>query len=173
MNVPTKDPLEITSADSDADHRSLRDLLARHIDDIAVSAIPELQDDRYYNPLVLQIKNEAGDTVGGALTCRPMRAVASYTASLAGLPSLGYESVLDKVSCLDLMAIDTPYRRKGLGRRLLQRMEVQLHQRGTRIWFGNVTNERTHQHVAAFYSEYGFTVLQQGETLPPFSEKIG
>ena len=171
MNEFAGRALSITPADSDDDRRVLRDLLARHIDDIADTAIPKLSDDHYYNPLILQAQNATGDTIGGALTCRPPIAVAAHTGSLSGLPPLGYESVLDKVSFLDLMAVDTPYRRKGIGRRLINEMETRLARRGTRIWVGSVTDEENHRAVAAFYSDCGFTVLQPGQPLPPFLGK--
>jgi hypothetical protein len=50
-------------------------------------------------------------------------------------------------------------------------MEIGLAGRGTRIWFGNVTDEKNHKEVAAFYSECGFTLLQPGQSLPPFLGK--
>jgi GNAT superfamily N-acetyltransferase len=56
----------------------------------------------------------------------------------------------------------------GIGSQMLAYLEQQLRTCGVRVWFGNVTINLDVNRLRAFYTSHGFTVLHQGQPLPPF-----
>ena len=46
-------------------------------------------------------------------------------------------------------------------------VETRLRERGVKVWFGNATNDLEVTRLRAFYAHHGFTVLAEGQPLPP------
>lgn len=154
-----RDPVSITSADTERDRRSVHAFIEQYIE-IEPTAIPALNVDRLYDPVVLCARTVSAEIVGALLACRPLAAVAASM-----LPGAVASS---KVMELDLLAVAPQHRRAGLGSALVAECETRLRAKGTRIVWGGVTDTTSSDDVAAFYLEAGFTVLSPGEPLPPF-----
>ena len=54
---------------------------------------------------------------------------------------------------------------------LIAELEARLAERGVRVWFGNVTHDSDVDRLRGFYSSLGFTVLDEGQSLPPLLGK--
>ncbi|MFC0222844.1 GNAT family N-acetyltransferase [Nocardioides zeicaulis] len=156
--------MEIAYASSDEERREVRDFLAKHIDDIAETAVPAPSMDYAFKPLVPLIRGEDGQIVAAALTCR---ALLAGSAVITGRAEQMFGTALDRHSELDLLAVAEGARGDGLGTRLVHDLESKLAAQGVRVWFGNVTAGNDVERLRAFYSRLGFTVLADGQPLPP------
>lgn len=161
----------ISEATTDAERRAVQELFQACFVDISPSAVPMTSADHLYAPIVAQYVDDAGRLVGAALTCRAQVAVTTATAAAMGLPDTGYRSVLDKHSELDLMAVLPDARGQGIGGRLVAYLEDRLRDRGVRVWFGNATADLEVARLREFYARHGFTVLPDGQPLPPLLGK--
>jgi GNAT superfamily N-acetyltransferase len=161
----------ITEAVTDAERRAVQELFETCFDGIAPTAVPMTKDDSSYAPVVAQYHDNEGKLIGAALTCRAQLAVTTVTAAAMGLPETGYRSVLDKHSELDLMAVVPEERGKGIGGQLVEHLEARLRERGVRVWFGNATADLEVDRLRDFYKGQGFTVLADGQPLPPLLGK--
>jgi GNAT superfamily N-acetyltransferase len=85
-----------------------------------------------------------------------------------GISSKWTEAELDRVSNLDLMAVEPAYRGRGLGGLLLSEMGSRLSGAGVKVWFGGITNTGASVEHAAFFEHHGFKVLDAGRPLPQF-----
>lgn len=159
---------EIHYAATDHERQEVRDFLAEHITGIAPNAVPRLEMDGAYAPLIPVVRSPEGEIVAAALTCR-----SQVAAGASLMPALGgqYASVMDKHSELDLIAVAEGARGQGLGAALIAELEARLAERGVRIWFGNVTHDSDVDRLRRFYSSLGFTVLDEGQSLPPLLGK--
>jgi len=168
--------VDITTADTDDERIAVRDFLAEYIDDIAPNAVPKLQDDDLFKPLVPWVRNESGDIVAAALTCRSQVAAGAAALERRGGPiptAAGrYLPVLDKHNELDLLAVRPDHRGEGLGSRLLTWMENHLQSNGVRVWFGNVTPSLAVPELRRFYARHGFTTTNPTDGLPPLLGRI-
>jgi GNAT superfamily N-acetyltransferase len=156
--------MEITYASSDEERKEVRDFLAKHIDDIAETAVPATSMDYAFKPLVPLVRGEQGHIVAAALTCRAFMA---GSAAVTGLAEQMFGSALDRHSELDLLAVAEEARGQGLGTSLVKELESKLAAQGVRVWFGNVTAGSDVEQLRSFYSGLGFTVLADGQPLPP------
>lgn len=129
-----------------------------------------------YAPLVLRYDDpDTGQLIGGALTCRAqVAAMAQMTggrlpAQMFGRtgPMIDFGSVMDLHNELDLMCVTPPARGRGVGAALLAYMEQNLRSRGVKVWFGNATPDLETDKLREFYGRHGFTVLADGQPLPP------
>ena len=155
---------EIHYAATDDERQEVRDFLAEHIPGIAPNAVPRLEMDGAYAPLIPVVRAAEGEIVAAALTCRNQVAVRGGQ----------HASVMDKHSELDLIAVAEGARGHGLGAALIAELEARLAERGVRIWFGNVTHDSDVDRLRGFYSSLGFTVLDEGQSLPPLlGEELG
>ncbi|SKR67521.1 Uncharacterised protein [Mycobacteroides abscessus subsp. abscessus] len=50
---------------------------------------------------------------------------------------------------------------------MLTYLEKRLRAQGVRVWFGNVTSNLEVDRLREFYTSHGFTVLDNGQPLPP------
>ena len=155
---------KINYADTDAERQHVRDFLAEHIPGIASNAVPRTGMDGAYAPLVPLVRGEGGEIVAAALTCRSQLAAG---ASLMPVMGGQYAAVMDKHSELDLLAVAEGARGQGFGTLLVRDLEARLAERGVRVWFGNVTHDNDAERLRSFYSQLGFTVLDEGQPLPP------
>lgn len=160
--------MDITTARSAEERQELRDFLAKHLHDIAPDAVPKPEWDRNYETVALTVKRE-GRLVAGLLTCYTQIASASFMA-----PE-GMNETMDKVrrlaplhAELDLIAVSPEARSSGLGTVLIAEAEAILKERGTKFWFGCVTDDLEVDRLRGYYQELGFTVLPDGARLPPF-----
>jgi GNAT superfamily N-acetyltransferase len=156
--------VEITYASSDDERREVRDFLAEHIDGIAETAVPATSLDYAFKPLVPLFRGEEGQVVAAALTCR---AFIAGSAVLTGRAEQMFGTALDRHSELDLLAVAEGSRGEGLGTSLVEELESKLAAQGVRVWFGNVTAGNDVERLRSFYSRLGFTVLADGQPLPP------
>jgi GNAT superfamily N-acetyltransferase len=161
----------ITEAVTDAERRAVQGLFETCFAGIGPTAVPMTKDDDSYAPIVAKYLDDQGKLIGAALTCRAPLAVTTVTAAAMGLPETGYRSVLDKHSELDLMAVVPDARGKGVGGELVQYLEARLRDRGVRVWFGNATADLEVDRLREFYMGHGFTVLADGQPLPPLLGK--
>lgn len=131
---------------------------------IASNAVPKTGMDGTYAPLVPVVRGDEGEIAAAALTCRSQIAVGTSL-----MPALGaqYASVMDKHSELDLLAVAESARGQGVGKLLMRDLEARLAERGVRVWFGNVTHDNDVARLRVFYADLGFTVLDEGQSLPP------
>lgn len=146
----------------------LRALFAEFIPDIAETAVPVPNDDHHYAPVVLQALDAADRPVGGVLACRPQIAVAAHMArAMPNSPTAVYTGLLDRVVFLDMIAVRPEHRNKGIASSMLAEVEERLRVRGATVLFGKVTDGDA-KALSAFYRGAGFTVLTDGQALPPF-----
>lgn len=140
--------------------------------DIDEFAVPPTSSDHMYAPLVLRYHDpDTSALAGAALACR---AQVAATAMLAGgrLPgNRDYRTVLDKHRELDLMCVAPAFRDRGIGGALLTAMREELAAQGVRVWFGNAIDGYDLDGLRRFYTRHGFTVLADGEPLPPLLGK--
>lgn len=163
--------MEIANADTDGERTAVRNFLAQHIKGIAPNAVPSLENDNFYRPLVPWLRDDTGTVIGAALTCRSQFAAGAAMLARSGarIPpeAIRYLPVLDKHSELDLLAVRPDHRGNGLGSQLLHWMESRLRSMGVRVWFGNATKSLAVDDVRRFYTRNGFSVTGAGESLPP------
>lgn len=160
--------MEIQYVSTDAERLEVRDFLAEHIPGIADTAVPAKTMDIAYNPLVPVVRDESGQIVAAALTCRAQLAAG---AALTGMGQKMFGTALDRHSELDLIAVAEDARGNGLGTRMVNDMEAELVRRGVRVWFGNVTEGSDITRLRTYYSRLGFKVLADGQPLPPLLGK--
>lgn len=161
----------IQLANSDEERREVLDFFLDIFDDIDSNAVPMTTHDDLYRPLVVQYRdNASGQLVGAALTCRAQVAAGSALMVKRGgqLPTANdFTAVLDRHSELDLMGVAPAARNQGIGAQMLTYLEKRLRARGVRVWFGNVTSNLEVDRLREFYTSHGFTVLDNGQPLPP------
>lgn len=164
----------IIEASNDGRRKAVQSLFESCFSDINPNAVPMVDADSLYQPIVLQYIDEgSGRLAGAALTCRSQVAVAHLTARELGILSgiSPYQSVLDKHSELDLMCVAPGYRGRGIGTKLITELERRLRERAVRIWFGCVTSDLDVDRLREFYTRHNFKVLGDGQPLPPFLGK--
>ncbi|MEB3020385.1 GNAT family N-acetyltransferase [[Mycobacterium] crassicus] len=161
----------IQIANSDAERQEVLGLFLDIFDDIAPNAVPMTAHDDLYKPLVIQFRSDTTQQLlGAALSCRAQVAAGSALMAKSGaqLPSENdYAPVLDKHSELDLIGVRPEAREQGIGSQMLAFLETTLASRGVRVWFGNVTDDLEADRLRPFYRRHGFTVLDDGQPLPP------
>lgn len=145
-------------------------LFDQAIGGIDPNAVPKVEHDRLYDPIVAQIRDEEGLLLAAALTCRSQRAVvaarmATMLKAGVGDPT-GVVDVVDLHSELDLIAVRASHRGQGLGSQLIRHLEQSLVQKGVRAWSGNVVDALNATPLRAFYERHGFEVLPDGQPLP-------
>lgn len=160
--------MNITTASSAEERQELRDFLAENLHDIAEDAVPRPEWDRNYETVALTVRQE-GELVAGLLSCY------TQVASAAFMAREGMSDHMDKVrrlapqhAELDLVAVATEARSSGLGSALITEAESILTERGTKFWFGCVTDDLEVNRLRDYYQRLGFTVLPDGARLPPF-----
>ncbi|MFJ8852040.1 GNAT family N-acetyltransferase [Streptomyces sp. NPDC102437] len=152
----------ISEATTDAQRAEVQALFDGTFHDIAPNAIPKVEHDYLYAPLVLRYHDpETGRLAGAALTCRAQVAI-----SMTMMRRPEYAPVMDRHSELDLMAVAQTFRGRGIGGALVRAMEERLRERGVRIWFGNATRDLETTRLREFYTRHGFTVLPADQPLP-------
>jgi len=154
------DGISITPAATEPDRRATHRFIERYIP-LEPTAIPALNVDGLYDPVILTARATTGGMVGALLACRPRVAVAMSMLGPAADPG-------SKVMELDLLAVDASRRRSGIGSSLLRACGAALEEKGARILFGGVTDASTSPQVASFYRDAGYAVLADGQHLPPF-----
>ena len=160
--------MDIEYVSTDTGRVEVRDFIAEHIPGIAATAVPVTAIDAAYAPHVPVVRNDDGRIIAAALTCRAQVAAG---AAMTGRGQQMFGTALDKHSELDLLAVAGDARGNGLGTLLVNDMEAKLMHQGVRVWFGNVTADSDVRRLRKFYSELGFTVLADGQTLPPLLGK--
>ena len=168
--------MEIMTADTDDDRVAVRNFLGQYIDGIAPNAVPSLENDDLYRPLVPWVRDDSGGVLAAALTCRSQFAAGAATLARLGGPippaATQYMPVLDKHSELDLLAVRPDHRGNGLGSQLLNWMENRLRSMGVRVWFGNVTKSLAIGDLRRFYARHGFSTTGPSQPLPPLLGRI-
>lgn len=155
--------MPVTVASTSAELGAAQALFEEAIPGIAPDAVPRTSwGQKNYDVTVAQFRGDDGELFGAALTCRAQAAVTSV---LMGDP-LGFRSVLDQHSELDLIAVRPNSRSKGVGSALIEFLEERLVAAGVRVWFGNVTPGLDVDRLASFYGGLGFTVGEPGARLP-------
>lgn len=166
----------ITEAVTDPERREVQELFESIFSDIDPAAVPPVRANGQYAPIVLRYQDpETGQLLGAALTCRAqVAAMAVLTSGQLPAPIFGrsgppidFAPVLDRHSELDLMGVAQHARGRGIGSALIATMEHSLRERGVRAWFGNATADLDTAQLRRFYSQHGFTVLDDGVPLPP------
>ncbi|MBO9523516.1 MAG: GNAT family N-acetyltransferase [Nocardioidaceae bacterium] len=160
--------MDIKYVSTDVERLEVRDFLAEHIPGIAQTAVPATAMDSAYAPLVAAIRSEENTIVAAALTCRAQVAAG---ASMTGIGRQMFGTALDKHSELDLLAVAPQARGAGLGTALVNDLQGELVSNGVRVWFGNVTEDLEVDKLRGFYARLGFTVLGDGQPLPPLLGK--
>ncbi|MFG1795818.1 GNAT family N-acetyltransferase [Nocardia sp. NPDC049149] len=165
----------IQEAGTDEMRQDVLDFFLINFHDIDPNAVPMTALDGMYAPLVVQFRDDVtGRLLGAALSCRAQVAAGSTFMKARGVPlesEADYSGVLDRHSELDLMSVAPEARGQGIGSQMLMYMEEKLCRRGVRVWFGNATADLQTDRLRGFYTSHGFTVLGQGEPLPPFFGK--
>jgi GNAT superfamily N-acetyltransferase len=168
--------VEIMSAETDEDRVAIRDFFAQYIDDVASNAVPSLENEDLYRPLVPWVRDGSGGIVAAALSCRTqVAALAATTARRGGpIPPVlqQYLPVLDKHSELDLLVVRPDHRGEGLGSQLLTWMEDRLRCKGVRVWLGSATTALASVELRRFFDRNGFATTNPGEALPPLLGRI-
>lgn len=157
----------ISLAHGDDERVEALDLFSSAIPGIASDAVPMTRLDELYSPLVAQARDDkTGELLGAALTCRPQVAAGAIRLREHVRPA-GLTKAMNRISELDLMAVRPDARGHGLGTQMIQMLERELAVRGVRVWFGNVTRDLQVAALRRFYMHAGFTVLSDGQPLPP------
>lgn len=160
--------MEITLAESNDDRAEAQALFSRIFVDIEDNAVPRVEHDYLYAPLVPLIRDKGGQVIAAAMTCRTQLAAAAIMAKKAGLPDkFGILPLLDKHSELDLLAVDRDHRGQEYGSSLVTYLEEHLARRGVRTWFGNVTVNLDADRLRGFYRSHGFKIVPDFQPLPP------
>ncbi|NEN76778.1 GNAT family N-acetyltransferase [Nocardioides zeae] len=160
--------ITITIATTNDERAQVQALFSAVFVDIEPNAVPVVEHDYLYAPLIAQVRNGSGRLIAAAMTCRTQIAAGSVMAQRAGLPDrFNVLPVLDAHSELDLLAVDDDFRGQGLGSSLLRFLEDELAKRKVRTWFGNVTVNLEAARLRTFYQSHGFTVLPDFAPLPP------
>jgi GNAT superfamily N-acetyltransferase len=155
-------PAAIEEATTNAQRSEVQALFERSFNGIDPTAVPRIEYDTLYAPLIVRCHDsETGRLIGAALTCRAQVAV---DAKLIGRGE--YNTVLDKHSQLDLMCVVPEHQGRGIGSGLVCAIEDRLRQRGVRVWFGNATKDLDTERLQKFYSRHGFKILPEGQPLP-------
>jgi GNAT superfamily N-acetyltransferase len=160
--------VSITFAATNQERAQVQALFSAVFTDIESNAVPVVEHDCLYAPLIAQIRDEWGRLIAAAMTCRTQVAAGSIMANRAGLPDrFNVMPVIDAHSELDLLAVDDDHRGQGLGSVLIRFLEDELARRNVRAWFGNVTVNLDARRLRKFYRLHGFTVLPDFAPLPP------
>jgi GNAT superfamily N-acetyltransferase len=160
--------VSITLATTNDERAQVQALFSAVFNGIEPNAVPVVEHDYLYAPLIAQIRDESGGLIAAAMTCRTQVAAGAIMASRAGLPDrFNVMPVIDAHSELDLLAVDDAHRGQGLGSGLVRFLEDELARRKVRAWFGNVTVNLDAGRLRAFYQSHGFTVLPDFTPLPP------
>lgn len=158
----------ITFANTNDERAEVQALFSAVFDGIEPNAVPVVEHDYLYTPLIAQVRDESGRLIAAAMTCRTQVAAGALLASRAGLPDrFNVMPVIDAHSELDLLAVDPAHRSHGLGSSLIRFLEGELERRQVRAWFGNVTVNLDARRLRTFYQLHGFTVLPDFTLLPP------
>ncbi|MCU1403777.1 MAG: acetyltransferase family protein [Glaciihabitans sp.] len=158
----------VSTADDDASRRRVQELFSRTIDGASPTAVPKVADNNLYAPLVLQVHSAAGKLVAAGLSLRAPMAIWYFAELKAGEEQAELEEELDRVSNLDLMAVEPEFRGQGLGALLIAEMAKHLSHSGTRVWFGGISKSDNSASLVTFYEKHGFKVLEPGAPLPNF-----
>lgn len=158
----------ISVAATDAERAAVRKFLTGQFGAEASRVIPSKDDDKFFASTVLQAATPAGQIVGTIVTRRSPMAVAYYTSVGQGLEPVDYELELERVSYLDIMAVASGERRRGIGTALIAALEERLRAAGVKVWFGGIGNTPESVSVADYFQNRGFQVLAPGNQLPSF-----
>lgn len=159
--------LNITLATTDDERAEVQALFEESFTNIDANAVPKTSSDYLYNPLVAQVRDEAGRLVAAALTCRSQRAAAAVTlGKMTRQDPLGVLDLVDRHSELDLIAVRESRRGIGIGSHLVRFLEGRLTDAGVQAWFGNVVEGLDATRLREFYTSHGFEVLPDGQPLP-------
>lgn len=160
--------MTITLAATNEERAEVQALFSRVFVGIEDNAVPVVEHDYLYAPLIPQIREESGRLIAAAMTCRTQIAASAIMASHARLPDrFGVLPLLDKHSELDLIAVDRSHTGHGYGSSLIAYLDAKLASRGVRAWFGNVTTNLDVDRLRGFYRSHGFTVVPDFQPLPP------
>jgi ribosomal protein S18 acetylase RimI-like enzyme len=151
------------------DRTEVQEFFETHFPDIAPDAIPAIEHDNLYDPIILTVRENGpgGRILAAALSCRTNEVVALLRFPLMAELGASAKKVAPLHSNLDLIATATEARGAGLGAMLLTEMEARLAEKGVRVWFGCVTEDLDTVKLRPYYEQRGFTVLADGEPLPP------
>ncbi|GAA2080839.1 hypothetical protein GCM10009725_13330 [Aeromicrobium tamlense] len=156
----------MTLAETEAHRREVLALFLDTFSDIAPTAVPMPHVDHLYRPAIAQVRDDTGALVASALTCVPQKA-----AGVALLPPQmrpqGLSRAAERVSELDLVAVQPDRRGQGVGQKMIEFLESVLVSRGVRTWFGCATPDLDVAALRHFYARAGFKVLTEGQPLPP------
>lgn len=160
--------VSITLATTNDERADVQALFGAVFDGIEPNAVPVVEHDYLYAPLIAQVRDESKRLVAAAMTCRTQVAAGAIMAHRVGLPDRrNVLPMLDAHSELDLLAVDDAHRGRGIGSRLIAFLENELAHREVRAWFGNVTANLDAGRLRTFYRSHGFNVLPDFEPLPP------
>lgn len=160
--------MTVELAVTNSERAELQALFSHVFEGISEDAVPRVEHDYLYAPLLPLIRNAEGSLLAAAMSCRTEVAAAAIMAHRGGHGDpLGMLSLLDKHSELDLVAVQPSARGRGYGSRLVQWLDSELEHRGVRAWFGNVTSNLETDRLREFYRRHGFEIVPDFQPLPP------
>jgi len=158
----------IDLAKTNTERAELQVLFSQVFDGISENAVPRVEHDYLYNPLLPLIRDAGGTVVAAAMSCRAEVAAAAIMARDTGhRDPFGVLGLLDKHSELDLVAVRPSARGRGHGSSLIQWLDLELKGRGVRAWYGNVTANLETDRLRQFYRRHGFEIVPDFQPLPP------
>lgn len=163
--------MDITLAMSNGEREEIIDLFARTFQDLLPDAVPSVELEHVFRPLVAQIRDDNGRLLAAAMTARAYRAAIPLLMPGVPMPGPDMTSVLDAHSELDLIAVDPAMRTQGMGSALIRFLQPVLVARGVRAWFGHAPDYLDVERLRRFYTRNGFKVLPLGQPLPPLLGK--
>ncbi|MEG9224633.1 GNAT family N-acetyltransferase [Aeromicrobium sp. Sec7.5] len=164
--------MTIELAETNSERAELQALFSHVFEGISDDAVPRVEHDDLYAPLLPLIRDAEGSLLAAAMSCRTELASAAIMASRIGRGDpFGVIGLLDKHSELDLVAVQPSARGRGYGSRLIQWLDSELEHRGVRAWFGNVTVNLETDRLREFYRRHGFEIVPDFQPLPPLLGK--
>lgn len=141
----------------------LQAFFAGEFDDIAPNAIPAIENDALFDPYMYAIRPEPDCSIAaGLITCRYLPIVGAVQANMPGAAN-----VAERHSWIDLIATSPEAQSLGYASALMTAAELDLTQAGIRAWIGCVDSDGDEQALRTFYADRGFTVTENGESIPP------
>lgn len=159
----------ITTADTSEDRADVQAFFHSHFEEIAPNAVPAVEHDHLYAPVILTVRENdgTGRILAASLSCRTNDIAGALMVPFAGNQFEAARKVAPLHSNLDLLATDPTARGTGLASALIDETEKRLAESGVRVWFGCVTNDLDSTQLRPYYQRHGFTVLDDGAPLPP------
>jgi ribosomal protein S18 acetylase RimI-like enzyme len=122
----------MTLAETEAERRDVLALFLETFAGIAPTAAPMPDVDHLYRPLIVQVCDDSDTLLASALTCLPQKAAGMALMPAQMRPS-GLRKAAERISELDLMAVQREYRGQGIGQKMVGILEPLLIARGVRM----------------------------------------